>query len=53
MFKASRALAKDVSRMTFNAKVHVQFQVRECEFGGVKFGTGKRFIPNTSEFFSA
>jgi len=33
VFKASRALAKAVTRLSFNAKIHVRFQVRECDTG--------------------
>ena len=46
------ALAKAVSRLPLNAEVHVRFQVRACEFRGVKCGTGKGFAPNTSDFLS-
>jgi len=34
-------MPKAVSRLSFNAEVHVRFRVRECEFGGVKCDNGK------------
>jgi hypothetical protein len=52
LYRGRTVLEEALSRLPFNAEVHVRFQFHACEFGGVNCGIGKGFALNTSDFLS-